>query len=121
MLQRMFKMPPDWRVCGMKTLDNNRPGLGIIYEGAVPLGEYTRGPKKGRTKWPSDKDCQTFTVLRSEIEAFHASWEQETGVCAKCLGKGRIAFRIPARGDDDYRTCKRCGGTGKAIGGGLTS
>lgn len=116
MIQRMFNMPPGWRVCGIKALDRNRPGLGFVYEGAVPLGEYTKGPKKGRTKWPSKKDCQTFTILRVEIDVFYASWEQETGICSRCLGKGRLPFRIPARDDGDYRTCKRCGGTGKAVG-----
>ena len=116
MIQRMFNLPPGWRTCGIKTLDRNRPGLGFVYEGAVPLGKYTKGPKKGRTKWPSEKDCQTFTVLKSEIEAFRASWEQETGMCSNCLSKGRTAFRIPARDDSDYRTCKHCGGTGKMIG-----
>lgn len=116
MIQRMFKIPPGWRVCGMKTLDRNRPGLGVVYEGAVPLGEYTKGPQKGHTKWPPEKDCQTFTILGTEMDAFYVSWEQETGMCSACLGKGRLPFRIPARDDSDYRACKRCGGTGKAIG-----
>lgn len=114
MLQRMFNLPPEWQVCGARLLDLNRPGLGIIYEGAVPLGVYKSGPKAGRTKWPPAKACQTFTVLKTEIDSFRASWEQETGICSDCLGKGRNAFRIPPKSDDDYRECRRCQGTGKA-------
>lgn len=116
MLQRMFNLPPEWQVCGIKTLDPNRLGLGIIYEGAVPLGVYKKGKREGQTKWPPAKACRTFTVLKAEIDAFRASWEKETGICSACFGKGKNAFRIPAKSDDDYRECKRCQGTGKAAG-----
>jgi hypothetical protein len=88
MIQRMFNTPPGWRVCGIKPLDRIRPGLGFVYEGAVPLGEYTKGPKKGRTKWPPGRDCQTFTVLRAEIEAFRA----KLGCALTALAKGEQPF-----------------------------
>ena len=114
MLRRMFNLPPKWQVCGIQTLDKNRPGLGVIYEGAVPVGEYKSGPRKGWAKWPPGKDCQTFTVLKSEIDSFRKAWELETGICSECFGKGRTAIRIFARSDEDYRTCKRCDGTGNA-------
>ena len=116
MLQRMFNLPPEWQVCGIKILDFNRLDIGIIYKGAVPLGVYKTGRRKGWTKWPSARACLTFTVLKAEIDAFRASWEQETGICSACFGKGRNAFRIPAKSDADYRVCKRCQGTGKAAG-----
>lgn len=113
-IQRQYGMPPGWEWCGLMQLDRNRPGLGVIVEGAVP-GVYKSGPRKGKKKWPPRKECQTFTVLKTEMDAFLLEWEQETGLCHKCQGEGRIIRRIFARSDDDYRTCPRCNGTGKAL------
>lgn len=112
-VQRKYGVSPEWRVCGARFLDGEVKTFS--FEGAVPIGVYQHGPRKGMEKWPLAKDCQTFTVTKAELEDFYNKWECETGICHKCMGKGKTPRRIPARSDGDYRVCTRCDGTGEAL------
>ena len=66
--------PPGWRWCSIKTLGTTRQlaeGKATHFEvrGAVP-GMYARGPRKGRPKWPADKDLDSFIVAFDDFRAW---------------------------------------------------
>lgn len=105
-VQRKYGVSPEWRVCGARFLDGEVKTFS--FEGAVPIGVYQHGPRKGMEKWPLAKDCQTFTVTKAELEDFYNKWECETGICHECMGKSKTK-------NEDYRVCTRCDGTGEAL------
>jgi len=109
--QRRHGVPAGWR---WRKLDSfNKPKGFIEMQGAVPIGEYKSGPRKGRPKWPKESECQTIWLKDSEMDEVAAEWESETGKCHKCDGSGQEFWAWSAKDGTKTRTCKRCEGSGK--------
>lgn len=82
-----------------------------LISGGVPR-ILTRGPNKGKRKWAGK--LTRVVVTGAEVDAAMTKYEAETGICAECEGTGRITAGWSATEGTKYRTCGKCGGTGKA-------
>ena len=70
--------PPDWQWCSISTLGSNKQiaeGTATHFQmkGAVPVGVYTRGPRRGHVKWPPDGELDVFIV---EFKSFRGWLKQ---------------------------------------------
>ena len=72
-----FGLPEDW-VWQRSTVITPNRRIGFTLEGAVPVGVYTKGPRKGRVKWP--KKLETVVLLATELDAFIENYEKENNV-----------------------------------------
>jgi hypothetical protein len=111
--QRLKGMPEDWQWFSIESKESPF-GRFTQVTGAVPVGFYSRGPRKGRTKWPANKDCQVFQFTPAQLDDVMLAWEAETGNCFTCGGDGQEQFGWSKAEGRRYRQCSRCGGTGKA-------
>ena len=111
--QRLKGVPVDWQ---WVSIESKQSPFGRFTQvtGAVPVGFYSRGPRKGRAKWPARKDCQVFRFTPAQLEEAMLAWEAETGNCSTCGGDGQEQFGWSKAEGKRYRQCSRCGGTGKA-------
>lgn len=87
-----------------------------LITGEVPDGVYTRGPKKGKPRFrsPGSQHKKKVVVSDTELQQAAAAYEAETGKCWDCKGSGQEWASWSAAEGTKYRTCKRCGGDGKA-------
>jgi hypothetical protein len=109
--RRVHGLPDDWRPKIYEALDR---GLGFALRGAVPIGSYSRGPRKGRPKWPRLAELQRVVITADEMRQARIWWENETGLCSYCGGSGQQVKSIGISGTT-YSQCISCDGTGKAL------
>ena len=107
--QRIHNMPADWRWCSLD--GHKKPEDFFEVKGAVPAGVISRGPNKGRTKWP--KQLQTLWMRMSDVDRIKHEWEQETGKCYLCDGQGEEVASFSATDGKTMRECSRCKGARK--------
>jgi hypothetical protein len=112
--QRLRGMPADWQWCTVESKDSPY-GNFIQVTGSVPVGTYSRGPRKDQPKWPAAKDCQVFQFSPAQLEQVRLDWQAETGHCFTCGGSGQERFGWSKAEGSRYRKCGRCGGTGEAL------
>lgn len=110
-VRRLRNVPEGWQWWGLDCLD--RTSRAVKVSGAVPLGVFSKGPRKGRLKWPPKDECDHFVLTMNDLEETERLWEAETGKCAECQGDCRevASFRI---GERTYRPCSKCKGSGLA-------
>jgi hypothetical protein len=108
---RLDRLPNGWQPRIYGCLDRD---LGFYLQGAVPIGTYSRGPRKGRPKWPPLGQLQRLVITTEEVAQARIWWENETGLCSYCGGSGQQVKSIGINGTI-YRECIGCEGTGKAI------
>ncbi|MBM5818300.1 MAG: hypothetical protein FJ083_17555 [Cyanobacteria bacterium K_Offshore_surface_m2_239] len=89
-------------------------GLGFYLIGAVPIGKYSRGPRKGQKKFPPKKHHQRVVITTDEKRQAQIEWENTTGLCSCCGGSGKQVKSISIYGTT-YSDCVACDGTGKAL------
>jgi hypothetical protein len=106
--RRICGLSPEWEPRIYRSLDS----CGVELIGAKPIGEYTRGPKKGQPKFPPRKDLRSVFLPRDQISQTRQQWEQETGLCSHCGGSGQT-IRIASIHGNTYKPCDRCKGTGR--------
>lgn len=82
-------------------------------EGCVPDARFRSGPRKGRLNVSKCSGRQTVYLSVEKRDAWLMAWSQETGNCLGCYGNGDTITGCSSEGTT-YRTCKTCGGTGKA-------
>ena len=109
--RRVHGLPADWQPRIYEALDR---GLGFALRGAVPIGTYSRGPRKGRPKWPPLGQLQRVVITADEVRQERIRWENETGLCSYCGGSGQQVKSTGISGTT-YRQCISCDGTGKAL------
>jgi hypothetical protein len=85
-----------------------------IVRGCVPLGTYTRGPRKGHPKFkPAMPGSErTIVVAKIELERHAAEYEETEGKCWDCKGEGKELAGWSVEEGNKYRTCTRCKGNG---------
>ena len=110
--RKVHNLPDEWEPRIYGCLDRN---LGFYLRGAVPIGTYSRGPRKGRPKWPPLGQLQRVVITADEVLQTRIQWENETGLCSHCGGSGQQVKSININGTTTYRECGSCEGTGKAL------
>lgn len=99
-----------WRWASMEVVGKGRDQVFVV-EGGVPPLKKT-GKNKGRPNWVGVR-LEKVVVTPAEVDAEEARYEAEEGRCHKCGGTKQEVWRWTAAGGHEYRTCGRCGGTGK--------
>jgi hypothetical protein len=100
------KKPTGWKAFRWQQADG-----GHIVTGAIPIGTYRSGPRKGRPKYP--KDSQIVVVTTEELNAKAKEYEKETGNCWECKGTGLVFVGWSKAEGSKRNTCPRCSGVGK--------
>jgi hypothetical protein len=83
----------------------------VLMTGDVPTGIYTRGPRKGRPKFPKG-DGRSVVVTEAEELAEKQRYEAESGKCGDCCGRGEVFASWHHIEGTKYRPCGKCGGSG---------
>ena len=99
----------EWMPCIYESIDG-----GFLLHGSVPIGTYSRGPRKGRPKWPPTRDLRRVIVTRAQVEGAKSTYEQETGKCHYCCGSGQTVKSVGVNQETTYRLCPKCHGSGLA-------
>lgn len=94
-------------------VDADAPEGFVEVEGAVPIGEYKRGPRKGRPKWGPRKDGERIWMKESDVEETKRLWAEQIGQCPKCTGSGKVVKSVSVHDGTKYRECSECAGSGK--------
>jgi hypothetical protein len=97
---------PGWRAFRWQAA-----GPDSIVTGSVPVGVYSRGPRKGQPKFTGPGIM--VVVTRAEKEAAASAYETETGRCWNCKGSGQVVRKISVTEGNTYRPCTLCGGSGR--------
>lgn len=106
--RRKVAGPEGWEVCAWERIGD---GNDLVVTGGVPRLLKT-GPRKGKPTW-RDVPTQKAVVTGAEIEAEKARYEEQTGKCSDCMGKGEVFANWSAADGVKHRRCKRCDGTGE--------
>lgn len=107
--RELLEMPPAWRLYRWEV-----KGAGVLVEGAVPLGIFKRGPRKGQPKWrPCEKEA-AIVILNKQRIAWLTEWESKTGKCSECAGTTQEWAGWDHKTGVSYRPCTRCDATGIA-------
>lgn len=95
-----------WRWCKAEVIGDD-----MLLEGAHP-NIISKGKRKGQATWKGI--ALTKVVLtRADIDQAEADYEARTCCCRKCGGSGQEWCRWHFEEGNSYRTCTRCGGSGK--------
>ena len=109
--RRVHGLPADWQPRIYGCLDRN---LGFYLRGAVPIGTYSRGPRKGRPKFPPLSQLQQVVITPDEVKQARIWWENQAGLCSYCGGSGQQVKSVGINGTA-YRTCIHCDGSGRPL------
>lgn len=109
--RKVHNLPDDWQPRIYGCLDHC---LGFYLRGAVPIGTYSRGPRKGQPKWPPLGQLQRVVITADQVKQARIWWENETGLCSHCGGSGQQVASVGTNGTT-YRSCIHCNGTGTAL------
>jgi len=103
---------PGWVWCRSEVVGEG-DDASFILDGAVPTGVISKGPRKGRVRWP--KDLERAIVSRRDYRLELLAWEAETGKCHPCHGSGRTVASVKSGPPvvTTYRGCSRCTATGR--------
>jgi hypothetical protein len=86
---------------------------GYIVIGEIPMGVYSRGPKKGSPKW---KGRGTKVIVSdADVKAETEKYVLDTGNCPDCLGTKEELVSWSATHGTKTRPCSVCAGSGRAV------
>lgn len=86
---------------------------GLIVEVGTPTRKYAKGKRQGRDDWRG-VPTRKAVVVQAEIDAELASYERQTGLCARCCGTKLEWAGWDHLTGNHYETCSPCKGTGQA-------
>lgn len=103
-------VPAGWEMCKVDY------DLTVAPKGFAKVeGGFRATRRNGIRAWRGrDKSGDaTFFYKISDLTEFLKQQCLARGVCFGCRGEGRICTRTSTNGDNRYRLCRECGGTGK--------
>lgn len=112
--RRVHGLPDGWLPRIYRSLGDARATIGFSLTGGVPLGVVTRGPRKGRPKFPPLRQLQEVIITYGDVKATREEWVAATGLCPQCGGDGQTVWRVSTTSGTEYRPCRACRATGKA-------
>lgn len=88
----------------------------VLIRGAVCTATINRSQYKGQIDWKKldGSTLREYVATTNQIDAVRDGWEHQTGRCATCGGDGRECCGWSTADGRQYRTCRRCGGSGRA-------
>ena len=111
-LRQIHGLGDGWHVCKWEAL--GRPPIGTQFTfWKCPL--VTRGERKGKPNWRKKTDERIVSVTMFDGDRWTAEYETETGLCNNCMGTGETFKSWNRDTGTTMETCKRCGGSGKAV------
>lgn len=110
--RKKLRVGDDWQMYRWERV-NDRKDSDVIVTGAVPIGAYTRGPRKGSPKW-NTKLGERVTVSDRDFAESQREYEAATGNCRNCYGTGQQWCGWSADTGAKHRPCARCNETGRA-------
>lgn len=84
-----------------------------LIAGAICTDFYSRGPRKGKPKWPGGPGVKVV-LTKADVDAEIARYVRETGNCPDCFGTKEEFASWNHETGTKMRPCERCGATGKA-------
>ncbi len=84
----------------------------MLLEGSL-FKTITKGKNKGDVRWLPEGRIKTV-LTSDEVITWCKKYEQESGNCAQCFGKGKVMKSWSAKEGTKYKPCEICGGTGDA-------
>ena len=109
--RRIHGLPDTWEPRIYEVIGNADGMAKFKLTGSVPIGVVSRGPRKGKPKWPPRNRLQEVIITRSDVDAVRTEWVETTNLCPECGGDGRVAWRLSTANGIEYRQCKACNGT----------
>lgn len=110
-------MPPEWEAYEYAAIGRtiNQDAKLIRVKGAI-APKKTKGANKGLPNWrKADKATEREAYFTpAEHDKWCSEWEQKTGKCSECTGKGEVFASWSATDGTKHKPCKKCGGTGQA-------
>jgi len=106
-------MGDKWKPYQWRMLPSGGPyELAEITGAVVPL--ITKGKRKGQHNWNKmDRSTNKIVYITiAENAEFAEKWQEETGLCANCEGKGKTMKSWHHINGAEYQECKECEGTG---------
>ena len=114
--KELLGMPPEWDGYEFEAIGRtvNQETKLLRVKGAI-APPITKGERKGRPNWRKlDKSTEREAFFTpAEHDEWCRKWEQKTGLCAECTGKGEVFSSWKAGEGTTFKPCKVCGGTGK--------
>lgn len=110
--RKVHNLPDNWEPLFYGCLERS---LGFYLIGAVPIGTFSRGRRKGHSKFPPKNQQQRVVITADEKKQAQMEWEDTTGLCSCCGGSGKQVKSISIREGITYRDCVACKGTGKPL------
>lgn len=96
-------LPREWTVYRWQVVKRHGETIGTDLEGALQTG-YLKWGKQGKVAlYLSDEEAATLAL----------AWEQRTGYCQRCMGRGETVASCGISGTT-YRECSVCVGSGKS-------
>lgn len=86
---------------------------GYIVVGAIPVGVYSRGPRKGKPKW--NGTGTKIVVSDADVKAEADKYVLDTGNCPDCLGTREELQSWSATHGTKTQPCSVCAGSGRAV------
>ena len=115
--RELLGMPPEWSGYEFEAIGHTadqREAKLIRVVGAIAPAK-TRGKDKGQPNWrkldPATEKTAYFTP--AEHDDWTRQWEQKTGKCSVCLGRGEKWAGWSAESGHRYKPCDKCAATGK--------
>lgn len=100
-------IPDNWEFFTWEALTG-----GVLVKGSETYTK-TSGKNKGRKGWRGT--VSTVIVTPEDEREEERIFEQETGNCHQCGGDGQEWAKWTRDAGNQYKTCTRCSGTGKAV------
>jgi len=90
---------------------------GNVVTGQVPDGVYSSGPRKGEPRFRNHAEAHKKTVAISDADVQEAAkaYENKSGCCWYCKGKGRVFAGWSSANGTRYKPCDYCKASGFAL------
>jgi hypothetical protein len=100
----LLNAPRDWRAYRFE-----HRLLTTYIEGAVaPV--ITRGKRKGQRDWKKKGKSSSIEYSHADHDVWIAAWQERTGLCARCEGRGEVFRRWSKETGTEFRLCPQCNG-----------